>query len=180
MSDSIFTLHLETLLGQSNQGGWDWQGMDMGDEKCLQNSGWKAWREETTQSSSSGFKGTSATTAICACVLVNTHCQSMIKCSCKIYHPAHCWWCLTGRTFGTWQYILGSLWRCVWHTRGVGWWTEDGCVWYGCGQPTGGSPQHCHSEWSDSKKTSIRVPLASYLAASCPVCAPSPVAIWPR
>lgn len=36
-----------------------------------------------SSNSSSGFKGASAATAICACIVVNTHGHSMIKCSCK-------------------------------------------------------------------------------------------------
>jgi hypothetical protein len=104
------------------------------------------------------------------------------------HHPAYHWWCLAGKTFGVWWYILGSQTRCVSHwvlqyrehtLGGVGWWTEDDTVWDGCGQLSGESPQLCHSRQSN-KKTSKGVALASHLAACCLGYGPSPVAIWPR
>jgi hypothetical protein len=86
-------------------------------------------------------------------------------------HPAYYWFWLAGKTSGIWQYTMDSLTRCVWqwvvhhrkNTRRVSSQTEDDCVWHGCGQPSGESPQSCHSRQSD-KKTSMGVPPVSHLA----------------
>jgi hypothetical protein len=44
----IWTFH-QILLGRLNWGGWDCgeYSMHEGDEKCVQISGWKTWKEET-------------------------------------------------------------------------------------------------------------------------------------